>query len=213
MPSKVEAFGLLLVLLPGFFCAYIVQALAVRRSKSDIEKVIESLIFSLFLYLSTLPFFGYRLPLSWQELRPGSGEFQLAVRWFQLGVLSLASLIFGVAYAASINHDWIMRFFRWIRVTKRTSQNTIWNDVFGQIGGWVQVGLTDAVIVKGWLAFYSDDPDEASLFLEEAAWIDADGKEELIDGPGILITKQMGIEYVVFLHGRDQAQKSLDSSA
>ncbi len=34
MPSKVEAFGLLLVLLPGLLCAYVVQALAVRRAQS-----------------------------------------------------------------------------------------------------------------------------------------------------------------------------------
>jgi hypothetical protein len=144
-----------------------VQALAVRRAQSDIEKVIESLIFSLFLYVCTLPFFGYRLPLSWQEVRPGIGDFQLTVQWVQLSVLSIASLVFGIAYAASINHDWIMRFFRWIRVTDRTSKNTIWNDVFGQIGGWVQVGLTDAVIVKGWLAYYSDNPERHRCFLNK----------------------------------------------
>ncbi len=143
------------------------QALAVRRAQSDIEKVIESLIFSLFLYVCTLPFFGYRLPLSWQEVRPGIGDFQLTVQWVQLSVLSIASLVFGIAYAASINHDWIMRFFRWIRVTDRTSKNTIWNDVFGQIGGWVQVGLTDAVIVKGWLAYYSDNPERHRCFLNK----------------------------------------------
>ena len=115
------------------------------------------------------------------------------------------SLLFGVLYAASINHDWLMSLFRWLKVTERTARSTIWNDVFEQIGGWVQVGLTDGVIVKGWLRYYSDDPDESSLFIEEAAWIMSDGSEELIEGPGILITKQMGIEYVVFLHARDQA--------
>ena len=64
MPGKVEAFGLLLVLLPGFLCAYVVQSLAMRRQQTEADKVIEALIFSLVLYLATLRWFGYTLPLS-----------------------------------------------------------------------------------------------------------------------------------------------------
>ena len=44
MPGKVEAFGLLLVLLPGFLCAYVVQSLAVRCQQTEADKVIEALI-------------------------------------------------------------------------------------------------------------------------------------------------------------------------
>ena len=88
MPSKVEAFGLLLVLLPGLLCAYVVQALAVRRTQTEIEKVVEALIFSLVLYLCTLPWFGYRLPLFWQEVRPGSNQYQVTLQWAQLCLLS-----------------------------------------------------------------------------------------------------------------------------
>jgi hypothetical protein len=94
---------------------------------------------------------------------------------------------------------------RWLRVTERTGRSAIWNDVFEQIGGWVQVGLAGDVIVNGWLAYYSDKAEESSLFLERAAWIDKDGTERSIDGPGILITKEVGIEYVVFLRSRIEA--------
>ena len=211
MPSKVEAFGLLLVLMPGFLCAYVVQALAVRRKQSETEKIVEALIFSLILYLSTLRWFSYGLPLSWQETPTGSNVFHITLRWGQLCVLTLLSLVTGILYAAAINHDWIMRVFRFLKITERTSRSTIWNDVFGQIAGWVQVGLTDGVIVKGWLAYYSDDPEESSLYIEQAAWIKEDGTEEFIDGPGVLITKEMGIEYVVFLHARNEVLNEVES--
>lgn len=204
MPGKVEAFGLLLVLLPGFLCAYVVQTLAVRRQQTEVDKVVEALIFSLVLYLVTLPWFGYTLPVSWHEIPSGSNAFVVALRWGQLAVLSSASLLLGVGYAANINHDWLLRLFRVLRVTERTARSTIWNDVFQQIGGWVQVGLSEGVVVRGWLAFYSDEAEESSLFLERAAWIDKDGVESPIDGPGILITKAVGIEYVVFLQSRDE---------
>jgi hypothetical protein len=37
------------------------------------------------------------------------------------------------------------------------------------------------------------------MFLEQAAWIDKNGNENPITGPGILLTKDVGIEYVLFL--------------
>jgi hypothetical protein len=72
MPGKVEAFGIFVVLLPGFLCAYVVQMLAVRKTQSEVDKVIEALIFSFVLYLATLPAFHYVLPVSWHESLPNS---------------------------------------------------------------------------------------------------------------------------------------------
>ena len=210
MPSKAEAFGLLLVLLPGLLCAYVVQALAVRRKQSEVEKVVEALIFSFILYLFTLPWFDYGLPVSWRET--SSNEFHIQLHWGQLAVLGVLSVAAGILYAASINHDWLLRVCRRLRITERTARNTIWNVVFGQIAGWVQVGLIDGKIVKGWLTYYSDDPEEASLFIEQAAWISEDGIEDLIHGPGVLITKEMKIEYVVFLHSRDAAERDAEEA-
>jgi len=65
MPEKAEALGILLVLLPGFACAYIVQFLAVRRRQTEMDKVVEALLFSLVLYVITLPIFGNTLPIGW----------------------------------------------------------------------------------------------------------------------------------------------------
>ena len=213
MPSKVEAFGLLLVLLPGLLCAYIVQALAVRRAQSEVEKVVEALILSFLLYVFTLPWFEYGLPVSWQQITTGSNQFRIVLRWEQLSVLGLSSVLVGILYASCINHDWVLRFFRWLKVTERSARSTIWNDVFGQIGGWIQVGLADERSSRVGLPYYSDDPEESSLFLEQAAWIMKDGTEDLIDGPGVLITREMKIEYVVFLRSRDAAVLDAEESA
>ena len=65
MPSKLETLGIFLVLLPGFTCAYVTQYLAVRREQTELDKAIEALLFSSVLYLATLPFFHYGLPVSW----------------------------------------------------------------------------------------------------------------------------------------------------
>jgi hypothetical protein len=211
MPDKVEALGILLVLLPGFACAYIVQFLAVRRKQSELDKVAEALLFSLVLYLLTLPFFGYAFPLGWSVDPHHPDAYQISIHWKHLLSLTAASIVFALIYSANINQDWAMSALRWMRVTERTARKTIWNDAFQEVGGMVQVGLSGERKILGWLRYYSDEADESSLFLESASWLtkSSDGaeSEQPIDGPGILLTKESGIEYVMFLNW---AKKDLD---
>jgi hypothetical protein len=196
MPGKIEALAILFVLLPGFTCAYITQQLAARRVQTEVEKVIEAVILSFVLYLITLPFFGYTLPLSWQV--GSDGSYRVTAHFAQLLTLLIVSIALGILYAASINHDWLMSLLRKARVTERTARTAIWNDAFQELSGFVQVGSKDGSQLLGWVRYYSDDAGDPSLFLEQAAWVDGD-REVPIDGPGILVTKDSGIETVTFL--------------
>ena len=200
MPEKAEALSILFVLLPGFVSAYVTQHLAVRRDQSQIEKIVEALIFSFLLYLITLPFFGYTLPLRWAYA--ADGTVRVFAHFSQLVALFVVSLILGVLYAASINHDWLLTLMRRFRVTERTARISIWNDTFQEIGGWAQIGFKDGRQLFGWIRYYSDDASECSIFLERASWIDG-GEAYRIDGPGILITSNAELETVAFL-GADQ---------
>jgi hypothetical protein len=196
MPEKVEALAILFVLLPGFLCAYITQSLAVRRQQTDTEKIVEALIFSLILYLITLPHFGFTLPIHWQDT--GHGVFQIAADYWHLLTLFILSIAVGVLSAANINHDWLMGLMRWANVTERTARTSIWNDAVQEISGWVQVGFDDGTQMRGWVRYYSDEAGDCSLFLERAAWIDGDDRVE-IEGPGILITASATIRTITFL--------------
>jgi len=200
MPDKAEALGIFLILLPGFAAAYLVQLLAARRKQSELDKVVEALIFSLFLYLLTLPFFGYALPIAWH---PGDEKhpeaWQIFIVWPHLLALAFVAVVLGTIYAASINHNWLTWPFRWLRVSDRSARSSVWNDVFSDIDGFVQVGMSDGRSVIGWIRKYSDEDEAHVLFLEEAAWIDSNGNESPIYGPGILLTKNSGIEYIMFL--------------
>jgi hypothetical protein len=216
MPDKPEALGVLLVLLPGFACAYIVQFLAVRRKQSELDKIIEALLFSLILYLITLPFFGYTLPLAWRPVDAQHlSQYQIIVNWNHLAWLAGAAVIFAVLYSANINRDWMMWLLRGLRVTERTSRKTIWNDAFQEVGGMVQVGISGDRKILGWLRYYSDEEDESSLFLETASWVrtgeDGEEIEQPIDGPGVLLTKKSGIEYVMFLNWAKQESDEAES--
>jgi hypothetical protein len=44
VPTSLVALQIFLILLPGFAAAYVVQQLATRRTRSDLERVIEALL-------------------------------------------------------------------------------------------------------------------------------------------------------------------------
>ena len=200
MPEKAEALGILLVLLPGFASAYLVHLLAARRKQSELDKVVEALIFSLLLYLLTLPFFRYSLPIAWHSVAGEHGELsQIFIVWPHLLALAVLALILGALYAASINHDWLIAPFKWLRISERSARSSVWNDVFSDLRGYVQVGLSGGRSIIGWIRNYSDEDETHVLFLEDAAWVDDDGNETPIRGAGVLLTKDSGIEYVMFL--------------
>ncbi len=200
MPGKVEALAIFLLLLPGFTCAYIVQFLSLRREQSELDKVVEALLFSFLLYLMSWPLVGYSLPLSW--IAGTNGEYQVHVHYGFLIALFLLAVAFGILYAANLNRDWILTLLRKVQVTERTSRIAVWHDVFQGASGWVQVSMRDGKKALGWVRYYSDDAEDRSLFLEQASWIGDDGVEEPIVGPGLFLTKDSQIESVMFLESR-----------
>lgn len=198
-----EALAVLFVLLPGFLSARVVQSLCVRASQSELEKFVEALLYSFVTYVVFVAAFR-RVPLAViEKVSPdGSRVYRPDLGSLDLVVLLLIAGVLGTFISISITNDLHGKFFRFIRATQRTTRPSIWNDVFHDLSFFVQVQFSDGRKLIGWPRYFSDTPEEASLFLEKAAWIDHEGKEEDIPGPGILITKNMPIETIMFLKGQ-----------
>src|SRR5579863_2151339 len=195
MPSTLLALQLFLILLPGFSAAYVVQALATRRQQSDLERIIEALVFSFIIYVCYVPINGGRLPFAIVQDPSGKSEDTVVWQPAQLAWLVAITTVFtllGVVYARIDGN----RFLRFFKITERTTNNSIWNDIFeheatrDQI---VQVELGDKRSVLGVLLYYSDAAEDCSLFLKQASWVEADGNTIPIPGQGILLTRASDI--------------------
>lgn len=113
--------------------------------------------------------------------------------------LGLIALAIALIVSISTNNDLHGRVLRKLRFTQRTARSSVWSDVFHYASGYVQVELVDGRNVLGWLRYYSDTPEESSLYLEDAAWIRPDNTKVPVKGPGILLTKESGIRTIMFL--------------
>lgn len=199
-PHEFEALAVFLVLLPGFLCARVVQSLCVRPKQTEIDKIIESLLYSFVVYVSFVCIFGRSIPVAMNiQDTDGVKHYSFELQPKSLGELAILSIGLGVLIGVDNTNDLSGRFFRKIHATQRTTRSSVWSDVFHERRGVVLVELGDGRRVMGWAQHYSDDPRELSLFLEKAAWIDDAGEQVAIQGGGILITKELGVKSIEFL--------------
>ena len=206
VPQGLQALIALLVLLPGFVSARIVRMLSAKAQQTELERIIEALIFSFFTYVIYILFFGSSLPVEWVAAT-GNGTvpyFILVHRW-RLLLLSAIAILLGFGWGYIKGHDLFLRLLRRWKITQRSSRESVWTDVFLTFGGTVQVGLGDGRSVVGWLKQYADSGDERTLFLENAVWVSDDADPVEVPGDGrILLTEKSEIKYVMFIDKGEQ---------
>ena len=100
--------------------------------------------------------------------------------------------------------DLHMKFFRRLKVTDRTSRTNVWFDVFTDIKSYIIVNFEDGRRLYGWPKYFSDDPNDKSLFLCHAAWIKDDGELIKLDNRGILITPNEKIDTIEFIKEKEE---------
>jgi hypothetical protein len=201
MPASLIALQILLILLPGFSAAYIVQLLALRNAQTDFDKLVEAALYSFLIYATFMLCGHGTLPFEITPARPPLTD--PAIVWHATRLLGLVAItvIFALLGAIYINLDG-NAIFRKLKITERTTRRSIWNDIFEKEAKTiqvVQVELADGRSILGLLTYYSDSADDCSVYIEQASWVDADGNKIPIPGPGILLTKNATIKSISLL--------------
>lgn len=176
-----QALMLLIFLLPGFLCMAILDMLTPASKRDDTQKIFNALILSLIIYgIYSLKFADY--PLTMIEKTIGDAkhiELKIVhgpILWL-LGIALALSLII----AFSQKRDLHMKVFRKLKVTDRTSRRNVWYDAFTDVKSYVIVNFEDGRRILGWPEYYSDDPDDQTIFLCHAAWIQENGQLTHLD--------------------------------
>ncbi|MBZ5530711.1 MAG: DUF6338 family protein [Acidobacteriia bacterium] len=185
MSLSLEALTILIILLPGFLCARILQALCVRPQLTDMDKILEALLYSFLIYVTFNVVVG-----------------SLEIRTKHLLILAAISVCWAMFITVLWTHDLVGKTLRPLRITQRTSRETVWLNTLHEYSNYVLVELNDGRLILGWVGFYSNAA-PFSLFLTDAAWVTPEGEQIDIKGPGILISDSCGIKTMSFLEGID----------
>ena len=175
--------------------------LSAKTQQTELERIIEALIFSFFTYVLYIFLFGSSLPVEWVAATGGgTTPYLISVHRWRVLFLSAIAILLGFGWGYVKGHDLLLRLLRHWKITQRSSRESVWTDVFLSFGGTVQVGLGDGRSVVGWLKQYAEAGDERTLFLEKAAWVVEGVEPVAVPGDGrILLTEKSEIKYVMFI--------------
>lgn len=191
-----DLFPIVLFLLPGFVSVGVLEILCVRKPKGVFERVVEALIFTML----NLAFFLVARALL--ELFPSiKFDHEQFLTAGNISLMAGCALGIGVAFAAEINHEWLLGVLNnKLHLTRKTAKPSTWNETWTHAQKFVVVHLDDGRRIYGWPTFYSDSPEERALFLEDASWLNDDNKLINEANPiSVLLDKHSGIKLVEFV--------------
>lgn len=148
MSLSTETLSVLLVLLPGFLCAKLIRWLCPRPQQTEMEKLVDALLYSFVVYaIFTLIF----------------GSFQQLTR-SRVAVLVIIPFCVAALVSYVITNDSAGGMLRKCRFTHRTTRPSVWHDVFHKYGGmrwsslatgvWCLVGLSSIRTSRIRLVFF-----------------------------------------------------------
>ncbi|MFJ5508776.1 DUF6338 family protein [Pectobacterium jejuense] len=194
-----ELFNILKFLLPGFLTAWIFHAFTAYPKPSQFERVIQALIFTIF--VQSLTFFVKFLCLTAGKYFYilGSWTSNTEFTWSYISAIAI-----GLIFSYTANTDLLHTQLRKLKLTKQTSYHCEWFGAFqAREKGYVVLHLVDDKRIYGWPCEWPSDPTKGHFVLAEPAWIDED---QYIDLPQVesIIFKVSDIKWVEFIKNDEE---------
>jgi Family of unknown function (DUF6338) len=189
-----ELIPILTFLLPGFLTAKVVDLMVITKEKDVFDKLIQAVVFT---FINLLAFtFARKVIESALCYRFNRDE---PLSFGNLFLMVICSLSIGLLCCYEIRNEKFLDRLREFKFTKKTYKPSTWVDVFSHRERFIVVHLEDGRRIYGWPRFYSDDPAEREIFLENASWLSE--KNEFVNNPpiGILLSEKSGIQFIEFV--------------
>lgn len=201
-----QAIQILIFLIPGFISEALLNQFVFRKDKSELWTIVEALIFSLIIY-TIYSLVISKSPVELTVINSPNESTSSTYTYNSVAFLWLVafSVIIPIILSYLLTYDVYMKLLRFLHISKRTTRESTWLDVFSDYQSYIIVNFSDGRRIMGWPRYYSDDPDSQYIYLYEPALIVPNRKTKkdeyqyLNTAEGILITPEQKIESIVFL--------------
>lgn len=205
-----EIVDLLRYLLPGFLTAWVFYGFTSYPKPSEFERVIQALIFNLFVQAMSYCSQGCCLLV---------GNFYSFGNWnvhSDLFNALICATILGFLFAYFCNTDKFHAAVRKLGVTKETAYPSEWFGVFCKNSTYVVLHLLDERRIYGWPTNWPSEPTKGHFSLEQASWLTDNGKEQPLSGVCTILIRAEDVRMVEFMKTSMEYQngsKSTESAA
>ena len=183
-------------LLPGFIAAWIFYSLTSYSKPSQFERVVQALIFTLF--IQALVIFTKYLLLK-------VGVYWSVGNWSESSSLIVSiniAIMFGVVFSYFANNDKIHKYLREKGVTRETSYPSEWFGSFLNNVTFVVIHLNDERRLYGWPIEWPSEPTNGYFVIADPSWLEEgeEGvKEKRITGVSHILVDVKDVKWVEFL--------------
>lgn len=200
MPELAEdTVALLTFLLPGFLVAWVLFALTSLPKPTQLERVIQALVFTLFVKaLVVFEQWALELAGTLHSFGPWTQNTEL--------VASLSTaLCLGLFGSWLANTDRLHAFLRRKGISQRSSRPSEWCDVLSKYPMFVTLHFKDERRLYGWPELWPSDPEKGHFFIVFPMWTHDDEPKPMKDVEGILVNVT-DIRFVEFVPRMEGAQ-------
>ncbi|MBC8212130.1 MAG: hypothetical protein H8E21_13800 [Gammaproteobacteria bacterium] len=180
-------------LLPGFVAAWIFYSLTSYSKPSQFERVIQALIFTLFIQalVSIVEFVLLKIGNhwsigQWSESSPVIASIIIAI-------------IFGIAFSNFANNDKIHKLLRNKGITRETSFPSEWFGSFLNNVTFVVLHFKDERRLYGWPIEWPSESSSGHFVIADPSWLDEQGQELRITGVNNILVNVQDVKWVEFL--------------
>lgn len=192
-----ETISILRVLAPGFIAAWILAALTVDRKQSELQKVVQALIFS---FIAQALLITIKFLLEFVGRKVALGEWNPSV---ELVWSLISGCLLGVLLAGIVNSDRLFRVLRFLRLTKQTARPSVWYSAFSDHPAYVVLHVSDGRRIFGWPIEWPSVSGEGYIRLSEASWLtsDDDGSPKTVEleSDEFVLVRVSDVVYIEFL--------------
>lgn len=185
--------SILQFLLPGFVAAWIFYSLTSYPKPSQFERVVQALIFTLFIQAlvsiakyGLLTIGGYWSIGSWTE----SSSLIASI---------IIAIVFGVVFSYFANNDKIHKYLRDKGITRETSFPSEWFGSFLNNVTFIVLHFNDERRLYGWPIEWPSEPKSGHFLIADPSWIEEGGKEKRITGVNNILVDVNDVKWVEFL--------------
>ena len=183
-------------LLPGFIAAWIFYSLTSYSKPSQFERVVQALIFTLF--IQALVIFTKYLLLK-------VGVYWSVGNWSESSSLIVSikiAIMFGVVFSYFANNDKIHKYLRDKGITRETSYPSEWFGSFLNNVTFVVIHFNDERRLYGWPIEWPSEPTNGHFVIADPSWLEEGEKgvkEKRITGVSHILVDVKDVKWVEFL--------------
>ena len=180
-------------LLPGFVAAWIFYSLTSYSKPSQFERVVQALIFTLFVQalVGVVKYASLKIGLYWSiGTWSDNSSLMLSI---------LVAILLGVVFSYFANNDKLHRYLRDKGITRETSFPSEWFGSFLDNVTFVVLHFEDERRLYGWPIEWPSEPDKGHFVIADPSWIDEKGKEKRITGVNNILVDVKDVKWVEFL--------------